>query len=193
MVANPLSNYYTVEEYLAYEEEAGIRYEYVDGEIYAMSGGTGNHSRIMMNAGTEINLQLRNKNCYVNSSDLRVKISETKYVYPDFSVVCGESEFADDNHTMLTNPILIAEVLSPSSEGYDRGLKYEFYRGLSSLKAYLLIDQSRAHVELYTLQENGWLFQEFKSLDDKIKLGMIDCDLPLSEIYRGISFASGDE
>jgi len=193
MVANPLSNHYTVEEYLAQEELDRIRYEYIDGEIFAMASGTDNHSGVITNCLIEIGLQLRGSQCRVRSSDLRVKISETKYVYPDFSVVCGESEFADDNHTMLTNPILVAEVLSPSSEGYDRGLKYEFYRGLSSLKAYLLIDQSRAHVELYTLQENGWLFQEFKSLDDKIKIGVIDCDLPLSEIYRGISFASGDE
>lgn len=192
MVTNPISDDYTVEEYLAQEEQDHIRYEYVDGEIFAMSGGTGNHSRITMNTATEINTQLRNTNCYVNSSDLRVKISETKYVYPDFSIVCGESEFADDNHTMLTNPILVAEVLSPSTEGYDRGLKYEFYRSLSSLKAYLLIDQSRIHVELYTLQENGWLFQEFKSLDDKIQLVMIDSTLPLSEIYRGINFDLGD-
>lgn len=187
-MSNPIPYRWTIEKYLDYEEQTGIRHEYIDGEIYAMSGGTGNHSRIMMNAATEINIQLRKSNCYVNSSDMRVKISETKYVYPDFNVVCGDAEFADDNRTMLTNPILVADVLSPSSAAYDTGLKSELYCSLPSLNAYLLIDQQRIFVQLYTLQEDGWLLQEFKSLDDEIQLGTIDCTLPLSEIYRGIVF-----
>lgn len=188
MVREPVRRYWTLEEYLEYEEEEGIRHEYIDGEIYAMSGGTDKHSAIIANALIEIGQQLRGTDCQIRTSDMRVKINESVYVYPDFSMVCGKLEFADAKHTMLTNPILVAEVISASSANYDKGAKADYYRSLPSLQAYMIIEQSKVAVQLYTRQNNSWSLQEFKKLDISIPLEMIGCHLPLSEIYRNINF-----
>lgn len=190
MASNPIPHKWTVEAYLAYEQETDMRYEYIDGEIYAMAGGTENHSLITANALTEVGYQLRGSACRAYTSDMRAKISDIKYVYPDFSVVCGEAEFADDNHTMLINPIMSVEVMSPSSANYDKGLKGDFYRSLSSLKAYLLLDQNRIFAQLYTLQDTGWLLQQFDQAEMTIPLKAIHCTLPLTEVYRNIVFES---
>lgn len=192
MVSNPIQQYWTVEEYLAYEQETDIRHEYIDGEIFAMAGGTENHSLITGNSYTEISYQLRGSSCRAYTSDLRAKISDIKYVYPDFSVVCGEAEFADDNHTMLTNPILVVEVTSPSSMNYDKGLKADYYRSLPSVQAYLLLEQNKVLAQLYKRHDAGWLLQEFDQLDMSIPLNVINCSLPLAEVYRGIMFESSE-
>lgn len=110
----------TVEEYLAYEKETGIKHEYIDGEIFAMSGGTDRHSQIKANCIVEVGYQLRKNTCILYDSDMKVKVSESKYVYPDFSIVCEKAIFADDAHTMLINPTLVAEVTSDSSKSYDK-------------------------------------------------------------------------
>jgi len=188
MAMNPIPRKWTLEEYLAYEDERGVRHEFIDGEIYAMSGGTNKHSLIGMNAIIAIGRRLDDKVCSVRGSDMLVKVSDIKYVYPDFSIVCGKPEFADDKETMLINPTLVAEVLSDSTSSYDQGQKANFYRSLPSVQAYLLIEQSRVHVQLYTRQPDSWIFQEFTSLEDVISLEAIGCELPLSEIYRGIEF-----
>lgn len=188
MVSNPIQRKWTVAEYLQYELDTDTRYEYVDGEIYAMSGGTDKHSLIKVNTSGELFQRLKGKSCRLYDSDMRVKISDIKYLYPDFSVVCGQPEYADDNHTMLTNPTLIAEVTSPSSEDYDKGTKFDFYQELASLKGYLVIDQSQVSTRLYTQQENGWLLQDFKQRDLLIPLDMIGCELALSDIYLDIIF-----
>jgi len=188
MVTNPQKEYWTVEEYLAYEEETGIKHEYIDGEIFAMAGGTDNHSRIAMNASAELVQQLKGSPCHVRNSDMRVEISTNKYVYPDFSVICGKASFADDKHTMLTNPTLVAEVTSSSSVDYDRGSKADYYRSLPSVKAYLILDQDRVHAQLYTRHEAGWLLREFSEKDAIIPLEALNCSLPLSEVYRDIVF-----
>ena len=143
-------------------------------------------------AGQKIIALLRGSSCRAYTSDLKAKISDIKYVYPDFSVVCGEAEFSDDNHTMLTNPILVVEVTSPSSMNYDKGLKADYYRSLSSLKAYLLLDQNQVFAQLYKRHETGWLLQEFDQLDMSIPLTAINCNLPLAEVYRGIVFESSE-
>ena len=191
MASNPISRKWTVEEYLAYEGDMQFRYEYIDGEIYAMSGGTSNHSLIKVNCVTEFNIKTRDKSCRVYDSDMKVKVSDTKFVYPDFSVVCGERKFDDEKRSILTNPTLVAEVISDSSEKYDKVTKSEFYRSLPSLKYYLIIDQDRIHVQLYTLQANGWLLQEFTGENKIIALEHIDVKLPLREIYRDIEFDGG--
>lgn len=188
MATNPQKEYWTVEEYLAYEEETGIKHEYIDGEIFAMAGGTDNHSWIAMNASSELVQGLKGSPCHVRNSDMRVKIAESKFVYPDFSVVCGKTTFADDKRTMLTNPTLVAEVTSDSSENYDRGAKADYYRSLPSVEAYLILDQDRVHAQLYTRHEVGWLLREFSTRDDIIPLEALDCSLPLSEVYRDIVF-----
>jgi Uma2 family endonuclease len=186
MVTNPVPRHWTVEEYLAYEEETGIKHEYIDGEIYAMSGGTDNHSRIAANCIIAVGKRLKNP-CHIHTSDMRVKISDIKFVYPDFSVVCGKAIFADDKRTKLTNPTLVAEVTSSSSRSY--GVKSDFYRSLPSVQAYLILDQERVHAQFFTRHEAVWLLREFNELDAVIPLEVLDCSLPLSEVYRDIEFA----
>jgi Uma2 family endonuclease len=188
MAHDPVKRYWTLEEYLEYEQETGIKHEFIDGEIYAMSGGTDKHSLIAMYTGAELIQRLRGKSCRTYNSDMRVKITDTTYVYPDFSVVCGKAEFADEKHTMLLNPTLVAGVISSSSADYDRGSKADFYRSLASVQAYLLLDQDRVFAQLYTRHEAAWLLQEFSGLEALIPLEAINCSLPLSEAYRDIEF-----
>ena len=193
MASNP--NYqhkWTVEEYLAYEEEVGIRHEYIDGEIYAMTGGTPDHSGIAANGVGELRSQLRGKSCRVFTSDLKVKVSEIKYLYPDFSVICGDIQFADEKKIMVTNPILVAEVISDTSEKYDKITKSEYYRSIPSLNYYLIIDQNRVHVQVYTLQDNGWLLQEFTQREQSIPLDVIDVTLSVDELYLDVEFSDNE-
>ena len=185
-MAERLPKKLTVEEYLALEEADGIKYEYIDGEIYAMSGGTRIHSRIAVNCTTSIDMQTRGKSCEVFNSDMRVKITDIKYVYPDFSVVCGEPKFSDEKETMLINPIFVAEVMSPSSIDYDSGTKANFYRSLPSVQVYLLIDQDRPFAQLFTRHESGWLLREYEGLDKTIPLDSIGCHLEMSEVYLDV-------
>ena len=177
----------TVAEYLAFEESSDIKNEFIDGELYPMTGGSLNHSRIIMNAGIEIGLRLRDTDCAVLSSDMRVRVGPARFVYPDLSVVCGEPE-TEYNTLTLLNPTLVVEVTSPSSIDYDRGTKRKLYGDVPSIAAYLVIDQHRALVELYTRIETGWQLQCFADLDDVVPLEALDCDLPLREIYRDIAF-----
>lgn len=186
MASDPVKRRWTVEEYLAYEVETGIKHEYIDGEIYAMSGGSGDHALIMMNCGAELNLQLRGSQCRVYSSDLKVKISDSKYVYPDLSVVCNEAEYADDQRSILLNPIMVVEVVSPSSASYDRGSKLDFYRSVSSIQAYLILEQATAKAHLYSRENDKWLFQSFSGLETVVPLPLIDCQLAMDEVYRGV-------
>ena len=186
MAMEPVKRKWTVQEYLDYEQETGIKHEYIDGEIYAMSGGTDRHSKIAVNCTASLLGQLREGDCDVFNSDMRIKINDLKYVYPDFSVVCGAGEFADEGRTMLRNPTLVAEVMSPSSKGYDSNAKAHDYRSLESVQLYMLIDQDRAYVQLYTRRQGEWLFTEYASLDEVVPLDAIGCTLPLSEIYRNV-------
>lgn len=188
MASDPVPRKWSIEEYLSHEEQTGVKHEYIDGAIYAMSGGTESHSRITANAMIALGQQLRDASCDINTCDLRIQISPTRFVYPDFSVVCGEAQFADERRTMLLNPVLVVEVMSPSTAAYDRGMKGEFYRSLSSLRGYLLLDQNRVYAQFFSRQESGWLMQEFSDLEVSIPLTMIDATLPLREVYRGIRF-----
>ncbi|MEM9950345.1 MAG: Uma2 family endonuclease [Chloroflexota bacterium] len=185
-MAERLSEKLTVEEYIAMERESEVKYEYIDGEVFAMAGGSDNHSLIATNCSGELRQVLRGTNCSAFNSDLKVKITDIKYVYPDFTVVCGERQFSDDARTMLVNPILVGEVISPSSENYDLGLKGEFYRSLPSVQAYLILDQDKPRARLYTRHELGWLLREFNGLDATIPLDALECQLKLSEAYLNV-------
>ena len=178
----------TVEEYLAFEVGSEIKNEYIDGEIYAMTGGTGKHSSITINTIIAIGIQLRSSDCSLHSSDMRIKVGPSRYVYPDLSAVCGKATYDDDSATTLLNPVLAIEVTSPSSIDYDRGSKREFYGDVRSIDAYIVVDQHRAQVELYTRSEPGWHIQSFSDLDDEVPLVALDCSLPLTEVYRGVTF-----
>ena len=190
MVSNPIQRKWTIEEYLAYEEETGIKYEYIDGEIYAMAGGTKNHSFITGNTFIAVGGRLQGSSCRTHTSDMRVRITDAKFVYPDFSVVCGDDKYSDDKEMTLINPTLCVEVMSPSSAGYDQGMKSNYYRSLPSLQHYLIIDQDQIFVKLYTRQADGWLLKEYRDLEATIPLKAIEINLPVSEIYRDIMFDS---
>ena len=175
----------TVAEYIAFDEASEIRYEYIDGEIIPMTGGTIPHGIIMANASGELRQLLKGSDCRVVSSDTRNRVNPTRYVYPDFSVVCGKAE-SDEGAVALWNPTLVGEVTSPSSIDRDRGEKRRFYQSIPSLQIYLVIDQHRAYVELYERQDGGWRRREYRGLEAILPLRILDCDLPLAEIYAGI-------
>ncbi len=187
MAANP-RHYWTAEEFLAFEADSEFKHELIDGEVYDMSGGTFNHSRISANIIGETISRLTHSNCVVNTSDMLVRLSEERYVYPDMSVVCGQALFEDDTEMALLNPVLVVEVTSPTSMNYDRGLKRESYLRLPSVQAYLIIDQHRICIELYERADVGWRMQIFTSMDDVISLEALAIELPLSQVYRGIHF-----
>ena len=132
-----------------------------------------------------IGAQIRGANCSAYTSDVRVKITESKFVYPDLSIVCGQTQL-EDNETTLLNPTIVVEALSPSSAAYDRETKRDYYRSLPSVQAYLIIDQSRVFAELHTRAESGWRRQTFSDLHDIVPLAAIEAALPLMEVYRGI-------
>lgn len=179
----------TVEEYLAFEERSKIRHEYIDGEVFAMAGSKRNHSLIASNAGTEFAVQLRNRNCEVHFGDLRVKASETSYVYPDVTVVCGGVLLVPNIFDTLENPTVICEVLSKSTEARDRSEKSKAYRRLASLTDYVLISQNIMSIEHYVRQsDNSWRLYEYTESHEKIVFESIECELTLAEIYRRVEF-----
>lgn len=188
-MALPERESYTEAEYLAFERESEFKHEYIDGQIVAMTGGTGNHSAIAVSTGGWLSMQLPASSCRVYNSDMRVRAMGT-YTYPDLSVVCGEPpHFEDEHNDTLLNPVLIGEVLPPSTERFDRGLKFYRYRAIPTLQAYLLIWQSEPHIEQYVRQPTGeWLLSEVVGLDHTLALPSIDCDLPLAMAYKFIQF-----
>lgn len=184
----------TPEEYLALERKAQYKSEYLNGEIFAMSGASREHNLISMNIGATLHGQLRERPCEVYSGDMRVQVRPTGlYTYPDVVVVCGEPRFADAELDTLLNPTLIVEVLSPSTEDYDRGTKFEHYRTLTSLQEYVLVAQDRCHVVHYTRQaDNTWVLSETTRKDDQILLPSIACHLSLAEVYARVQIDEPD-
>ena len=184
-MSSQTKQHYTPEEYLALERQAQYKSEYYAGEIFAMAGASRWHNLIVTNVVRELSLQLKGRPCTTYPSDMRVKISPTGlYAYPEVTVVCGEARFEDTQQDTLLNPTLIVEVLSDSTEAYDRGGKFAHYRKLDSLMAYVLITQTKPHVEHYLRQpDNRWLLSEADSVHDTIHLPAIDCHLALAEVY----------
>ncbi len=173
------------EEYLAFERQAETRSEYYEGEMFAMTGGSRRHNLIVTNVVRELSLQLKKRSCEVYSNDQRVRIPETGlYTYPDIVVACGEPRFEDESFDTLLNPLLIVEILSPTTEAYDRGKKFENYRTIGSLAEYVLVSQDEPRVEQFLRQDgNHWLFTAFAGLEATIPLSSIQCELALAEIY----------
>jgi Uma2 family endonuclease len=176
---------FTPEEYLALERQAEYRSEYFNGEIFAMAGASREHNLIIANVVASLHGQLKGKPCEVYPSDMRVKVTATGlYTYPDVVVMCGEPQLEDQYGDTLLNPTLLVEVLSPSTEAYDRGEKSAHYRRLESVKEYVLITQDRYRVERYARQPDGqWLLLEVSDPDQTLHLGSIGCDLALVDIY----------
>lgn len=181
-----LPNYFlSPEEYLIAERAAEYKSEYVDGEMYAMAGGSERHNLIARNLITELNTQLKKVPCRVYPSDLKVRAANSrKFFYPDVSVVCGETLFADDARDVILNPILIVEVLSESTAAFDRGKKFHAYQQIESLQQYLLVAQDEHVVEHFIRQENNpWLYTKVNGLDAEIVLPTIECQLALRDVY----------
>lgn len=180
----------TPQEYLIRERKASIKSEFYQGEIFAIGGGSANHSVIAANFVREAGNALRDKPCIVFNSDLRLQVQSTGlYTYPDATIVCGELLFDDDHCDTLLNPTVIVEVLSDSTEKYDRGKKSNHYRQIASLKELILIAQDRSHVERFTRQPNGdWLFHEQKELTADFELKSLGISIAISELYRGVKF-----
>ena len=160
-----------------------------------MAGASREHNLIVGNLVTSLNLQLRDRDCQVYPSGMRVRVSPTGlYTYPDISVACGNPEFEDAQGDTLLNPRVLVEVLSDSTEAYDRGPKFEQYRQLASLRDYLLIAQDRVHVEHFELQSSGsWLLREYKAPTDVVQLASLDCRIPLSDIYLKVDFPAREQ
>ncbi len=177
-------------EYLDMDRSAEIKHEYFDGEIFAMTGASEPHNLIVANVIRELGNGLKHTPCRVYASDMRLKVSETGlFTYPDVMVVCGEREFVDQRGDTLENPDLIVEVLSHSTESYDRGKKFEHYRRLSSLKEYVLISQSRRKIEKYYRTRNRkWIYSETEPESGDILLESVGCELRLFEVYHKIEF-----
>ncbi len=189
MASAALKTHYTVEQYLALERKAPFKSEYFDGCITAMSGASREHNRIAGNLYRKISDQLENGPCEAFIGDLRVCVSPTGlYTYPDVTVVCGEAQFQDDEVDTLLNPTVIVEVLSPTTESYDRGAKFEHYRRLASLKEYVLVSQGQVLVERFIRQGDDWLRSAQDHLDDTLSLTSIDCSVSLRDIYSRVGF-----
>lgn len=176
----------TIEEYLAQERSGNIRNEYFGGDVFAMAGGSETHNLIAGNTYASLHAQFRQRPCRVYPSDMRVKISQSGlYTYPDISIVCGQPQFEDDHRDTLLNPMVIIEVLSPSTESYDRGKKFQNYRMIPALQEYLLISQDTRHMEHYVRQpDNHWLLSEVSGANDTILMPSVESRLTVLDVYE---------
>lgn len=181
---------YTPDEYYVLERAAEYKSEYFQGEIFAMSGSTTRHAMVGTNLLVELGIQLKGKRCSPINSDQRIKVEATGLrTYPDVSVFCGSKEYdaEDSQRDTATNPTMLFEVLSESTEGYDRGTKAEHYRRIPSLQGYALLSQEKAHIELFERQEDGsWRLTEATGLESSIALPCIDVTLHLADVYAGV-------
>jgi Uma2 family endonuclease len=193
MATHPAQQRLTPQEYLAIERAAETKSEYLDGFLIAMSGATPAHVLITVNVAAEIHRQFRGRRCRVFTQDLRVRVEEGDlYAYPDVVAVCGEPEFEAGALDCLTNPTLIVEVLSESTEAYDRGKKFERYRRRPSLQEYVLIAQDRVSVEHYSRHGEFWMYSDATGLDDVMELPSIGCSLALRDIYDKVEGLTTD-
>ena len=180
---------YTPEEYLQLEEQAEYKSEYRNGEIIPMTGGTTNHNEISLNLATNLRFSLKKQNYRVYMADVRLWIPRYRlYTYPDVMLIKGEPIYVDKGTTTVTNPVTIAEVLSPSTQNYDQGDKFTYYRSIPELREYILVSQQQRHVMQYTKIEAGWLLSEYETEDAAIAFNSADLNLELSEIYSGVDF-----
>lgn len=176
----------TPEAYLDMDRKAELKSEYLDGEVVAMSGASLAHNLIAWNIGLSVRNQLGERPCTVLGMDMRVRVDRSAYTYPDLAVVCGEIEVEDDQGDTLLNPTVIVEVLSPSTEGYDRGEKFRRYRRIPGLRHYVLVAQDAAWVEVFTRQGDMWVYADAEELDASIALDAIGCTLALGNVYAKV-------
>lgn len=183
----PVKKLLTPDEYLVMEREAEFKSEYRDGQIVMMPGASRQHNLITVNVSSGLHIQLLDKTCEVYTNDMRVKVGESGlYTYPDVIVVCDEPRFEDGYFDTLLNPTVIVEVLSPSTEDYDRRGKFYAYQTLDSLQEYILVSQYDVHVEQYIRQDADWQLIEYRSLEDVMINASIECQLAIRAIYAKV-------
>lgn len=185
--------FYTLEEYFHIVKNSDEKYEYWNGQIFAMSGGSAQHTLIMDNILTSLKFQLRGRNCRAMSGDIAILVpSAPPFRYSDGLVVCGELQFENTGGiAALRNPILIIEVLSPTSERYDKGAKFTFYQSIPNFREYLLVEQNQPLIAQYLKQDDGaWVPNQVAKLESSIYLPSIDCTLAFSDVYQDVTFPS---
>jgi Uma2 family endonuclease len=190
MAANPQRRY-TPEEYFELERTSEERFEFRNGEVFCMSGASPAHERIIRNMLVYLTSKIGGRGCEAFTSNIRIKVpSAPPYRYADLSALCGEAQFEQIGGVdALVNPALIVEVLSPSTEIYDRADKFTHYKSIPDFREYLLVAQHRPHVtRLFKQDDDTWIHTEANDLDSIIKLSSIDCALPLNELYQGVGF-----
>ena len=183
--------YYTEAEYFEFERTSFGRWEYVNGKIRQMSGGTTDHGAIASNLLRALGNVLVPRGCRVYGSDVKIHTGDGINTFPDISVICGEHQFYFDKTDIVLNPLLIVEVLSPSTEGYDRGAKFAHYRTIASLEEYLLVEQNQPLALLFTRLNGHWEMREFTGLESEMFLSSVDATLKLSDVYATIKFGPG--
>jgi len=181
----------TPEEYLEIERNAELKSEYYRGEMFAMAGATEVHNLLVANLLRDLGVQFRSRPCRVYANDLRVRAGNSNlYTYPHVVALCGKPEFLDGKLDTLLNPNLLIEVLSPSREGYDRGLKFEMYRSIESLTEYLLVSSDRVHIDLYARQADGrWLLTSVSRPEESLELRSVACRIMVADVYEKLEFS----
>lgn len=189
-VALRREKFYTPEEYLAMEEAADFKSEYYQGAIYAMAGGSYNHEVICGNMYSALRQSGDTRPCLAFASNMKLLIeAHTLYTYPDAMLICGKPKFEKGRKDTVLNPLVLVEVLSRSTQGYDRGQKFEFYRAISTFREYVLIDQARVYVEYHHKLEMGqWVLSECKSADDILTLQSINLEVPVRMLYKNVDW-----
>jgi Uma2 family endonuclease len=177
----------TPAQYLEIERRSEIKHEYIDGRMYAMSGANEPHVTIAVNIATSLKNQMRGRDCRVYMADMRVKIDPSgRYTYPDLAAVCGERRFEDAEVDTLLNPSVIVEVLSDSTQAYDRGEKFDHYRKIESLREYVLVTQNSMRVDHYVLRDGQWVFSALTTAEERLAMPSIGCEISLADIYEGV-------
>lgn len=186
---------YSLEEYIELEKSTNEKFEFFDGNVWSMSGASFSHNVIVQNLNIDVGSQLREKGCQSFPSDMRIKVpAYSPYRYPDLTALCGKAE-VENLHglDLLVNPQLIVEVLSDSTEAFDRGDKFSYYKSIESFTEYILIAQHRPHVSQFIKHGDGfWINLEFNDLSETVELKSVPCKLALSAIYRGIGFPANE-
>ncbi|WP_373536216.1 Uma2 family endonuclease [Microcoleus sp.] len=183
-------SYFTEEQYLALEETAEDKNEYLDGEIIPMTGGSTNHNQIAGNLYIALSLALKKRNYRIFIGDVRLWVPKVRlYTYPDVMVILGKPEYHNNRTDMITNPQAIVEVLSKSTKNYDRGDKFKLYKTIPSFREYILIDQTQINVEQYSKTENKkWLYSEYDEEDTALVFNSFELEIPLSDVYEQVNF-----
>jgi Uma2 family endonuclease len=188
-MAMPTKLYFTVDEYFHWEATHEERHEYINGEIFAMAGASENHNLVNINLVGLLLPQVRKNGCKIYANDMRVKINEKDYTYPDLVVACKNPQFVRTPLDTLINPTLIIEIMSPTTETYDRGNKFKRCRQIASLQEYIIIPQNELSLEQHIRQnENTWLWTEHRGADTIVTFSSIDCQVRLGDIFEQVNF-----